>query len=396
MAWRRTLSSSPTRRRGPIRVGVLASLAAAAVGLAACSSSTSSPSSTSKPSSEPVTATIQSLQSFPTGSVSITETGSSLLYPLFNTWVQGLKSQHPSVQIQTNSTGSGTGIANAANGTADIGASDAYLSNSQVAETPGLLNVPLAISAQQVNYNIPGLSIPNGGHLKLSGPVLADIYEGKITNWNNSKITDLNPGVTIPNVPIVTVHRADSSGDTFLFTSFLAASDPTGWTVAPGTTVAWPNVPGAESATGNGGMVSECKATKGCIAYIGISYLDQTTTAGLGYAALKNKVGNYIVPSATSVSAAAESFASTTPKSGAVSMIYGPANNGYPIINYEYAIVQKKQPTADKAQAVKAVLAWTIDTSHGGASSYLSPVHFVPLPSKVQQVSADLLAQLAA
>jgi phosphate transport system substrate-binding protein len=336
---------------------------------------------------------LHKLEAFPTDNVQVQETGSSLLYPLFNTWSAAITQAHPSVQVQTASTGSGTGISSAASGTANIGASDAYLSNAQIQQYPGLLNIPLAISAQQVNYNIPGLSIPNGGHLKLSGPVLSAIYQGQITSWNNSQITALNPGVTIPNVPIVTVHRSDSSGDTFLFTDFLAKADPSGWgsKIPPGTTVAWPNVPGAVAAQGNGGMVTTCGQTAGCIAYIGISYIDQATQKGLGYAALENKAKNFELPTPTTITAAASSFTSKTPKSGAVDMEYGPNPNGYPIVNYEYGIVPSKQPNSSAGKAVKAVLAWSIDPNGGNAPSFLDPVHFVALPSQVVQISAQLI-----
>ncbi|HXW34594.1 MAG TPA: phosphate ABC transporter substrate-binding protein PstS, partial [Acidimicrobiales bacterium] len=327
---------SMVSRRISTRKAVVALIGAGAALLAACGSSSSTPTTTS--STSPAVS-VQSLQNWPTSAIQLTESGSSLLYPVFNNWVTSIKQRHPTITIQTASTGSGKGISDAATGTANIGASDAYLSNSELDQYPGLLNIPLAISAQQVNYNIPGLSIPNGGHLKLTGTILSDIYLGKITNWDDSQIKSINPGATIPSVPIVTVHRAESSGDTFLFTSFLAATDPSGWgqKIPPGTTVAWPNVPGAVSATGNGGMVTACKSSPGCVAYIGISYLDQATAAGLGYAELQNKSGNYVAPTTQTIAAAAESFADSTPASGAISMIYGPASQGYPIVNYEYA-----------------------------------------------------------
>jgi phosphate transport system substrate-binding protein len=320
-----------------------------------------------------------------------------LLYPLFNTWAAGIQGAHPTVQIQTASTGSGTGISSAAAGTANIGASDAYLSDAQVKQYPGLLNIPLAISAQQVNYNIPGLAIPNGGHLKLSGSVLSAIYQGTITAWNDAKIAALNPGVSIPNVPIVTVHRSDSSGDTFLFTDFLAKADPSGWgaKLPPGTTVPWPNVPGAVAAQGNGGMVTTCAQTSGCVAYIGISYIDQATQKGLGYAALQNKSDNFELPTPDTITLAANEFANSTPKNGAVDMEYGSAPNGYPIVNYEYAIVPTKQPNAAAAQGVKATLAWAIDPIGGNAPTFLDPVHFVALPSQVVTISADLINKVS-
>ena len=285
-------------------------------------------------------------------------------------------------------------MANAASGTSNIGASDAYLSQAQVAQYPGLENIPVAISAQQVNYNVPNIT-PAGTHLKLSGKVLSAIYQGTITNWNDSQIAALNPGVTIPSLAIAPIHRAESSGDTFLFTSFLAAADPSGWGTKypPNTTESWPNVPGSAAATGNGGMVTTCAATPGCVAYIGVSYLGQATTAGLSYAELQNKSGKYEQPTPAAISAEAASYATSTPSSGAVSMIYGSASGGYPIVNYEYAIVGK-QPDAAHAQAVKAVLSWAIDPKGGNALTYLGQVNFVALPTQVEQISLKLISKI--
>ena len=130
----------------------------------------------------------------------VTETGSTLLYPLFNLWAGGYSTKYHSVTLSTAGTGSGTGITDASNGTADIGASDAYLAPTQLTATPTLLNIPLAISAQVVAYNIPGVT----QHSMLSGKVLSNIYQGKVTNWNDPSIAALNSGVTLPNLPIVT------------------------------------------------------------------------------------------------------------------------------------------------------------------------------------------------
>jgi phosphate transport system substrate-binding protein len=388
-------SSAPalgaTRRAGRLGgVAVLSVLAASAVLLAACSST---PKAAAPPKATTTTApavTLQSLENWPTSPVALQETGSSLLYPLFNLWTAQIQKEWPAVSITTASTGSGTGISSAAAGTVNIGASDAYLSPAEVQQYPTLENIPLAISGQQINYNIPGLT----ANLKLNGPTIAAIYEGKITKWNDAKIAALNPGVTLPDLSIITVHRSDSSGDTFLFTSFLSASDPSGWTIAPDTTVAWPNVTGAVAAMGNGGMVQACQANPGCIAYIGVSYLAKATAAGLGHAALKNKSGNFELPTQASISAAAASFTSSTPANGAVSMIYGPATDGYPIVNYEYAIVPGTQPSAAAAQATKAVLAWAVDPSGGNASTYLNQVNFVALPTPVVTIATNLIAKV--
>ncbi|MGD0748899.1 MAG: phosphate ABC transporter substrate-binding protein PstS [Acidimicrobiales bacterium] len=316
---------------------------------------------------------------------SVTETGSTLLYPLFNLWASGFNQQFSSTTIQTAGTGSGTGISEAENGTIDIGASDAYLSPSVSQSNPDLKNIPLAVSAQLVAYDVPGVT----AHLKLSGKVLSEIYQGTVTNWNASQIESLNPGVTLPSLPIVTLHRSDSSGDTFLFTTYLSKTDPTGWGTKIGynTTVPWPNAPGALGETGNSGMVSGCKATPGCVAYVGISYLTQTLQAGLGYAALQNGKGQYELPTATSIAAEAASFVKKTPASGTISLIYGPAAGGYPIINYEYAIVSTNQQSSSTAKNVRSVLEWAVSPKYGANSSYLSQVDFQALPTKVQAQS---------
>jgi phosphate transport system substrate-binding protein len=369
-------------------------LATVAVLAAACSSnSTPSSSASTTTTTTSAAVSLSSLENWPTSTVALQETGSSLLFPLFNVWVQQIAKEWPSVTVQTASTGSGAGVTAAETGTANIGASDAFLAPAAVQQYPNLENVPLAISAQQVNYNIPGLSPST--HLKLSAAVLAGIYQGTITKWDNPKIVGLNPGVTIPSVAIVPIHRVESSGDTFLFTSFLSAGDPTGWKIAPDTTVTWPNVPGALTAMGNGGMVTTCKNTPGCVAYVGISYLKQATAAGLGYASLENQAGSFETPTPASIAAEANSFTKSTPATGTISMIYGPQRDGYPIVNYEYGIVSTKQPSALAAQAVKAVLAWAIDPNGGGSPTYLDQVGFVALPGAVQSLSTKLLSKVS-
>jgi len=311
----------------------------------------------------------------------VSETGSTLLYPLFNLWASGYSEKYPNTTIQTAGTGSGTGISEAQTGTIDIGASDAYLAPSVTQSDPHLKNIPLAISAQLVTYNVPGVT----AHIKLSGKVLSAIYQGTITKWNDAKIASANPGVTLPATPIVTLHRSDSSGDTFLFTSYLSKADPSGWgaKISFNTTVPWPNAPGALGESGNSGMVSGCKATPGCIAYVGISYQTQALQAALGYAALQNAKGQYVLPTSSSIAAEAAFFVNKTPANGTISMIYGAANNGYPIINYEYAIVSNDQQSASTAKNIRSVLEWAINAKQGSDPSYLSQVAFQALPAKV-------------
>jgi phosphate transport system substrate-binding protein len=311
----------------------------------------------------------------------VSETGSTLLYPLFNLWSSGYSTTYPAVTIQTAGTGSGTGITDATNGTADIGASDAYLAPAQLTAAPSLLNIPLAISAQLVTYNIPGVT----AHLKLTGKLVSSIYQGKITNWNDPAIGAINSGITLPNLPIVTLHRSDSSGDTFLFTSFLSDTDPSGWgkTVAFNTTVPWPNAPGALGEMGNSGMVTGCKATPGCIAYVGISYLTQALQAGMGYAQLQNGSKHFELPNPATINAEAAAFTKKTPPNGSISLIYGKAKGGYPIVNYEYAIVNGTQSSSSVAKSIRSVLEWAVNLTDGNSTSYLSQVNFQPLPASI-------------
>ena len=324
------------------------------------------------------------------GSQSLSETGSTLLAQLMGTWATAYHRQYPNVSITTAGTGSGKGISEASGGKVDIGASDAYLSSGDLVQNPTLLNIPLAISAQQVNYNLPGL--PTRVHLKLDGPVLAQMYQGTITTWNDPAIRGLNPGVALPGTPVVPVHRSDPSGDTFLFTSYLSTHSAD-WNgrIGYGTTVTWPPA-SSVSAKGNGGMVTACKDTVGCVAYIGISFLNEARDKGLGWAQLANALGQYELPSAATISAAVASFVSSTPANETISMVDGPASGGYPIVNYEYAIVSIRQRSAAVARDIKAFLHWIITT--GNSAQYLEGVQFQPLPPSVLSLCDAQIAKI--
>jgi phosphate transport system substrate-binding protein len=325
--------------------------------------------------------------------VRLLETGSSLLYPLFNLWVPVYQKTHQDVQITTQSTGSGTGISQSISGIAQIGASDAYLSDAQMKSNPEMLNIPLAISSQMVNYNVPGL---NKDHLHLSGPVLADIYEGKVKYWDDPAIAKMNPGVKLPHNAIITVHRTDGSGDTFIFTQYLSFSTPE-WSksLGYGTTVSWPAAAaGAIGAVGNPGMVNATKGTPYSIAYIGISFEKVTDSSGLGEAALENKDGKFVLPDATTVSAAVSAMASKTPADERISLIFAPGPQSYPIINYEYSILKNKQPSADTAKALREFLSWGINPKEGSAPHFMKAVGFVALPEAIVKLSDKQIKEI--
>jgi phosphate transport system substrate-binding protein len=320
--------------------------------------------------------------------VRLVETGSSLVYPLMNLWVAAYQKDRPGVQITTQSTGSGTGISQAVAGVAQIGTSDAYMSDAQLATTK-MLNIPLAISAQQVNYNVPGL---NNVHLNLSGPVLAGIYSGRIHNWDDPAIKRINKRYAgkLPHREIIPIHRSDGSGDTFIFTQYLAFSTPS-WKNGPayGTTISWPAVPDGVGAHGNPGMVQSCQNTPYSVAYIGVSFLAQTNQAHLGYAALQNRDGKFVLPGSKSISAAAAALVPKTPKDERISLIFAPGAQSYPIINYEYAIVNPHQPDAQTRKALVDFLKWDLSTGNDGR--FLNAVHFLPLPESIKKLSVNQL-----
>ena len=360
---------------------VLTVAAAAVVVLAACGSS---------PGSRPPDAALAAASSSAPASASRTlaETGSSLMAPLFALWAPAYHARFSQVTLRTTSSSSGEGISSAAAGKADIGASDAFLSPATLATYSSLVNIPLAVAALMVVYHVPGIRA--SAHLKLDGTVLARIFSGKIGRWDDPAITALNPGVKLPGTAIVPVHRADSSGSTFLFTSYLNAQDPSGWSSSLiGTTVAWPRPPGALGATGSDAIISRVGSAPGAIGYVGVSYLSQVASANEGEAALGNTAGRFVLPSARAIQAALSSFTST-PASETISLINGSAVQAYPIINYEYAVVDTSQPSATRAQDLRAFLSWAVTAG----TAQLAKVNFQPLPPSIITLSDAQIAKI--
>ena len=314
----------------------------------------------------------------------LTESGSTLLYPLLQVWVDAYTHDRPGVRVETRATGSGAGIADAAAGTVTFAASDAPLSDAQL--HAGLMNVPLVVSAQAVNYNLPDVHAP----LRLSGALLAGIYSRQITRWDDPRLAAMNPGVALPRHAIVPIRRSDGSGDTYLFTEYLTLSDPA-WKARYGfgTRVKWP---GNElAAKGNAAMVETCVLTPYSLAYVGISFYEQARARGLGVAVLRNRDGAMVEPTAPSIQAAARQAAALTDQYGRASLVFLPGRDTYPIVNYEYAIFRKPQD-AETANALAAFLRWVLE--HGSVPSFLDAVHFEPLPSAVAAESARRLGAL--
>lgn len=314
-----------------------------------------------------------------------------MLYPLFEIWASNFTAQYPSIKLNTAAGGSGAGQSGAEKGTLQIGASDAYLSDALASEYPNVLNIPVAISAQQVNYNLP--SIPASDHLNFSGPVLAGIYNGSITSWNSPAIANLqSPSVAslLPNQPIIPLRRSDSSGDTFIFTQYLSFTTPS-WesSVGCGTSVNWPSNPAAQGEDGNAGMVSAAEATKYSIGYIGVSYLKEAINGSLGYGYLENAAGNFVNISQSNIESAVNVMVSQTPANERISLVNAPGDNSYPIINFEYAMVVSDQNQTGMAEALRTLLTWAISPTGGNSPYFLNQVNFVQLPPSVAALSQN-------
>jgi phosphate transport system substrate-binding protein len=320
----------------------------------------------------------------------ITEDGSTLLEPLMLRW----KSAYQGATVQVGGNGSTKGIDEASKGKVDLGASDAYLSSGDVLANNSLLNIPVVVSAQAVIYNLPGLKSRSGVspadiHVQLSGELLSAMYRGDITMWNDSRIAALNGDLILPAIKIAPLHRAKGSGDTFLFTSYLSTQDDT-WNsqVGYGTQVVWPSIGGAApavyAAKDSKDMYAKCGQTPGCVGYDGVSYLKSALALGLGEAALQNGGGHFTIPTPATVSAEVSQFVAITPPSETIAMIAGPGGRTYPLVNYEYAIVSSRQPSAAKAKQLRDFLSWAIND--GNAPALLSGEYF-PLPDDIKNLS---------
>jgi phosphate transport system substrate-binding protein len=318
--------------------------------------------------------------------VSLVETGSTLLYPLFNVWVSEYAKTHAGIHITTSGTASGVGIEQAISGAAQIGTSDAYMSDSQAKRNPDIVNVPMAISALTVNYNLPGLNATN---LRLDGPVLAGIYTGKVRSWDDKSIAALNPGVALPHHDIVPIHRTDGSGDTFVFTQYLTFSTPS-WEdkLGYGTAITWPPVPGALSADSNAAALQAMQQAPYSVAYLGVSFHAEIAKAQLGTALLKSYSGEFLLPTPETMAAAAASLGPRTPPDERLTLVNAPGKGAYPLVNYEYAIVSTKQASPATATALRKFLQWAIAPDEAN-EKYLEDAHFIALPAHIWVLSHD-------
>jgi phosphate transport system substrate-binding protein len=303
--------------------------------------------------------------------------GSTFIYPLASKMFNDYAAIDASVRFNYQSIGSGAGIRQITDRTVDFGASDATLTDEQLAKAPGLLHLPAILGAVAVAYNLP-----DKPQLRLTSAALARIYLGEITSWNDPAIAASNPGVALPATPIAVVHRSDGSGTTAIFTDYLAkVSSSWASTVRHGTAVRWPVGVGGK---GNEGVAGQLTQLPGAIGYVELAYALQNH---LAVAALQNKAGEFVMPSIASTTAAAAGFAGSLPDDLRMSLTDSPGAGAYPIAGFTYLLVYREQTDAVKGPALAKFLWWEC---HAG-QALGPPLDYAPLPDAVvKRVEAKL------
>jgi phosphate transport system substrate-binding protein len=298
--------------------------------------------------------------------------GATFPYPIYSKWFDEYAKVDPSVRFNYQSIGSGGGQKQITARTVDFGASDGPMSDENLAKAPGkILHIPTVAGADVITYNLPG-----NPKLKLDGDAIAGIFLGNITKWNDPKITALNPGVELPDVGIIPVHRSDGSGTTFIFTDYLSSISPV-WadSVGKGTSVKWPASVGI-GAKGNEGVAGQVKQLSGAVGYVELIYAKQNQ---MPYADVKNAAANFITPSLDSVTAALAT--AKIPDDFRFSMVNAPGDQSYPIAGTTWLLVYEKQKDAAKGKKLVEFLNWALTKGEGMASS----LDYASLLESVQQ-----------
>jgi phosphate transport system substrate-binding protein len=307
--------------------------------------------------------------------------GSTFDYPALTKWFEAYHKVDPSVRFNYASIGSGGGQKQLLNQTVQFGASDAPMKDADMAGAPyRILHLPIVAGGVAIIYNLPG-----SPKLKMDGAVIACIYLGRITKWNDPKIAAMNPGVKLSALPVVPVHRSDGSGTTFIFTDYLSAVD-SAWasSVGKNVSVKWPAGVGL-GAKGSEGVAGQVKQISGAVGYVELAYADQNKMA---YAEVKNAAGHFISPTPDSVSAALAT--AKIPDDFRFSMVNPPGDNAYPIAGASWLLVYQRQKDADRGKKLVAFLKWAITDGQ----KLTPPLGYAALPDNVQKRELQLLGTI--
>ncbi len=306
--------------------------------------------------------------------------GATLPYPIYSKWFDDYSYQTGGIRFDYQLIGSGSGIKEIVAQTVDFGATDAPMSDEEIKKASGhILHIPTVLSAVVVAYNVNGL----GSGLRLSGENVVEIFMGQITKWNDPKIAQNNPGLTLPNQEIVAIHRSDESGTTYVFTDYLAHISPT-WTMKIGTgkSVKWPT---GLSAKGNEGISGTIKQTPGSVGYLDFSYAKLND---LSYAFLQNRAGNFIEPSIEATTAALAK--AKIPSDYRMSIVNQPGAGTYPIAGLTWMLLYQSQKDPAKGKALVNFLWWAL---HEG-QSMTKDFGYAPLPTRLVDMLEKTLNQI--
>ena len=314
--------------------------------------------------------------------VQINGAGATFPYPIYSKWFSEYNKLHPDIEINYQSIGSGGGIRQVTNQTVFFGATDGPMTDEQQQAAPGrILHFPSVLGGDVPVYNIPGVT----AELKFTGPVLADIFLGKITKWNDPAITKLNPGVNLPATEIAVAHRSDGSGTTYIWVDYLAKVSPE-WKkkVGVATSVNWPVGVGGKGNEGVAGLVQQ---TPGSIGYVELIYAIQNKIA---YGSVQNMAGEFVRSSLDSVTAAAAGAAKAMPKDFRVSITNAPGKGVYPISSFTWLLFYENPKDKKLAKIMVDFMHWAL----ADGQKYCSDLGYAPLPKEVVALETEALKKI--
>ena len=301
----------------------------------------------------------------------LTGAGATFPYPIYSKWFSEYSSAHPGVEVNYASIGSGGGITQVTKGLVDFGASDMPMTDAALSASPiKLIHIPTVLGAVVPIFNVPGVS-----DLKFSGDVLADIYLGKVNNWNDARIAKDNPGAKLPDQKIIVVHRSEGSGTSFIWTDYLSKVSKE-WADGPGkgSSLNWPIGVGGK---GNEGVAGLIRQLPGAIGYVELIYALQNK---INYGDVKNASGNFVKASIDGVTEAAASV-KQMPADYRISITNAPGANAYPISSFTYLLIPAKSADPSKGKVLKDMLSWILKSGEGEVSQ----LSYAPLPEALQQ-----------
>jgi len=312
--------------------------------------------------------------------VRLTGAGSTFVYPFFSKIFDEYHQLNPDISVNYQSIGSGAGIKQITEKTVAFGATDGPMTDEQLQEAPGIVHIPVTMGAEAVIYNLPGIK----SGLKLSPSVLAGIFLGEIKKWNDPRIAKLNPSLKLPNKDILVVHRSDGSGTTYIFTDYLSKiSSKWNSKVGKSTSVNWPVGLGAK---GNEGVAGQVGQTSGAIGYVELAYAIQNDFT---YAALQNKFGKFLQPTAAAVTASADGI--ELPDDLRISLVDSSNKKAYPITGFTWMLIYQNQK-AGQGKALADLTWWVV---HDG-QKYAKALNYAPLPEKVVKLDEEKIKSLKA